>query len=183
MTRIIAGIAKGRTLKVPAAGTRPTSDRVRESIFNSLQHELGSWQDLRVLDLYAGSGAFGLEAMSRGAAHSVAIESHRQACEVIRANAQTTNFDVKVIQREVLKYVASPSETQFDVVFIDPPYEVSNDEIELVLAALQSGGYLADDAVIVVERSARTDAPTWPISLTSVSERTLGETRVFTLVC
>jgi 16S rRNA (guanine966-N2)-methyltransferase len=164
VTRIIAGAAKGRALKVPTHGTRPTSDRVRESVFNILQHQLGSWFDLNVLDLYAGSGAYALESMSRGASSAVAVENAHHAVEVMTHNAKTLNMPIRITNRDAVKYVASPATERFDVIFIDPPYEVAN------------------DTIIVVERSARTEDFLVPDSLTIVTDRALGETRVLVLL-
>ena len=182
MTRIIAGAAKGRALKVPTHGTRPTSDRVRESVFNILQHQLGSWFDLNVLDLYAGSGAYALESMSRGASSAVAVENAHHAVEVMTHNAKTLNMPIRITNRDAVKYVSSPATEKFDVIFIDPPYEVANDTITKLLHDLVGHGYLADDAIIVVERSARTEDFLVPDSLTIVTDRALGETRVLVLL-
>ena len=182
MTRIIAGAAKGRTLKVPSHGTRPTSDRVRESVFNMLQHQLGSWNDLNVLDLYAGSGAYALEAMSRGAKSATVVENARHANDVLHQNAQQVGFDLRIVNRDVSKFVAVSSAEKFDVVFIDPPYEVANGIITELLDALTNQNFLAEDAVIVVERSSRDEIFSVPDSLTIESDRVLGETRVIVLV-
>ena len=182
MTRIIAGAAKGRTLKVPSHGTRPTSDRVRESVFNMLQHQLGSWNDLNVLDLYAGSGAYALEAMSRGAKSATVVENARHANDVLHQNAQQVGFDLRIVNRDVSKFVAVSSAEKFDVVFIDPPYEVANGIITELLDALTNQNFLAEDAVIVVERSSRDEIFSVPDSLTIESDRALGETRVIVLV-
>ncbi len=182
MTRIIAGAAKGRTLKVPSHGTRPTSDRVRESVFNMLQHQLGSWNDLNVLDLYAGSGAYALEAMSRGAKSATVVENARHANDVLHQNAQQVGFDLRIVNRDVSKFVAVSSAEKFDVVFIDPPYDVANDSVTELLDALTKQNFLAEDAVIVVERSGRDEVFSVPESLTIESDRALGETRVIVLV-
>ncbi|MEY4348463.1 MAG: rRNA ((966)-N(2))-methyltransferase RsmD, partial [Actinomycetota bacterium] len=136
MTRIIAGSAKGRTLKVPATGTRPTSDRVRESVFNMLQHRLGTWSDLKVLDLYAGSGAYALESMSRGAHSATVVDNARHANEVLQHNAQQLGFTLRIVNRDVSKFVAQSATEKSDVVFIDPPYEVANDIITELLQTL-----------------------------------------------
>ena len=182
MTRIIAGAAKGRTLKVPSHGTRPTSDRVRESVFNMLQHQLGSWNDLNVLDLYAGSGAYALEAMSRGAKSATVVENARHANDVLHQNAQQVGFDLRIVNRDVSKFVAVSSAEKFDVVFIDPPYDFANDIVTELLDALTKQNFLAEDAVIVVERSGRDEIFSVPDSLTIESDRALGETRVIVLV-
>ena len=182
MTRIIAGTAKGRTLKVPAHGTRPTSDRVRESVFNMLQHQLGRWNELNVLDLFAGSGAYALESMSRGAKSATVVENARHAIDVLHQNAQVMGFDLRIVNRDVNKYVAVSSAEKFDVVFIDPPYDVANHTITELLDALVEHNFLAEEAVIVVERSGRDEIFSVPDSLTIDSDRALGETRVVVLV-
>ena len=183
MTRIIAGIAKGRNLKVPPAGTRPTSDRVREAVFTSLTSRLGNFSDLAILDLYAGSGAFALEAMSRGAAKAVLVEKHPATANVIKENAKITGFNVEVKTSDVKTYLKSDATTKFDVVYIDPPYYHSNDEVEQVLELLLENGYLAQDCVVVVERSARGEQFNWPAGYEQVQERSYGETLVKSGVC
>lgn len=182
MTRIISGSARGRTLKVPASGTRPTSDRVRESIFNSLQHRLGNWYELRVLDLYAGSGAFGLEALSRGAAAATAVEKVASAAAVIKANATTIGLPLTVVTSSVESFVTRGTASTFDVVFIDPPYELASSAIEDLLGGLIEHGFLSEDSVIVIERSARSEPISLPEPLTEADMRTHGETIVLTAV-
>ena len=182
MTRIIAGVAKGRALKVPTGATRPTSDRVRESIFNVLNSEFGSWSGKRVLDLFAGSGALALEAMSRGAASAIAVDKAYSACEIMKHNSELAKLPLTVIQKDVLKYLHSLNDGKFDVVFLDPPYDVKNDVITNILDEILVKEILSTDAVVIVERSARDAAFLLPDSLTLHSERTLGETRVFVLL-
>ncbi|MFM1786821.1 MAG: rRNA ((966)-N(2))-methyltransferase [Actinomycetota bacterium] len=183
MTRIIAGIAKGRNLKVPPSGTRPTSDRVREAVFTSLTSRLGNFAELSVLDLYAGSGAFALEAMSRGAANAVLVEKHPATASVIKENAKITGFDVEVKTSDVKTYLNSSATMKFDVVYIDPPYDHSNEEVEQVLKLLIENGYLAQEGIVVVERSARGEQFTWPEGYEQVQERSYGETLVKSGVC
>jgi 16S rRNA (guanine966-N2)-methyltransferase len=183
MTRIIAGIAKGRNLKVPPSGTRPTSDRVREAVFTSLTSRLGNFSDLAVLDLYAGSGAFALEAMSRGADRAIAVEKHSATAKIIKDNAKTLGFSVEVKPADVRTYLKAPATDKFDVVYIDPPYDHSNEEVEEVLRLLLANGYLAEDAVVVVERSSRGEQFVWPEGFEQVQERSYGETLVKSGVC
>jgi 16S rRNA (guanine966-N2)-methyltransferase len=180
MTRIIAGTAGGRRLATPpGSGTRPTSDRVREAIFSQLDHA-GVLHGARVLDLYAGSGALGLEALSRGAAYACLVESARPVASVVSRNARDLGFaDVEVVCSRVERYVSgSPPASPFDVVFLDPPYDVGEADLGRVLRDLGTAGWLAREAVVVVERSSRTAEPDWG-SLVRDREKTYGETRVW----
>ena len=143
MTRIVAGAARGRRLAVPARGTRPTTDRVRESVFNVLAARL-DFEGLRVLDLFAGSGALGLEALSRGARSVLFIESDRRAAEVIDRNIATVGLPGTAVRRgAVAAVLGAGAATPVDLVFADPPYEVGNTEVQSVLSALGSRGWLA----------------------------------------
>lgn len=182
MTRIIAGQARGRALKVPQAGTRPTSDRVRESLFSSLDHLLGSWSGRRVLDLYAGSGALGLEALSRGAEHAVAVESNAAACEVIRGNAKGLALPLVVERRDVSSWIAQAADSgntrAVDVVFLDPPYDVALAEVEAVVAELASSKIVSSGTVVIVEYATRSGAFTWPDGFAEVTDRRFGDTSV-----
>lgn len=155
----MAGSAGGRTLQVPGKGTRPTSDRVREALFSRLEH-LDAVDGARVLDLYAGSGALGLEAASRGATDVVLVDSARGAVEACRRNAATLRLPVRVVAERVLPFLQRRSDTLADLVLVDPPYELSEEELAAVLTALV--GHLAPHAVVVVERSSRSPEPQWP---------------------
>jgi 16S rRNA (guanine966-N2)-methyltransferase len=176
--RIIGGTARGRRLKTPAGETtRPTSDRVREALFSSLEAELGSLTGLRFLDLYAGSGAIGLEAMSRGAGVVTSIESNRRTARVVVDNADTLGFrKVEVLVQSVARALAHHPRAPYDVVFVDPPYPVDNDEVERVVALLVANDWLAAGSVLVVERSARSVEPAWPAGLVREREKAYGET-------
>jgi 16S rRNA (guanine966-N2)-methyltransferase len=175
MTRLISGVAGGRRLKVPAAGVRPTGDRAREGLFNSL----GSLLDLdgaRVLDLYAGSGALGLEALSRGAAEAVFVESGPRVLPVLRANLAAVGLPGgRVVAGSVPTVVAGPAPGAFDLVLADPPYAVATEEVLGVLRSLAGNGWLAPDAVVVVERSSREAPWDWPTPLTGLRDRRYGE--------
>jgi 16S rRNA (guanine966-N2)-methyltransferase len=175
MTRLIAGVAGGRRLKVPPTGVRPTGDRAREGLFNSL----GSLLDLdgaRVLDLYAGSGALGLEALSRGAAEVVLVESGPRVLPVLRANVTAVGLPgARVVAGSVPAVVAGTAPAAFDLVLADPPYAVPAEEVLGVLRALSGGGWLAADAVVVVERSSREEAWEWPTPLAGLRDRRYGE--------
>jgi 16S rRNA (guanine966-N2)-methyltransferase len=175
VTRLIAGSAGGRRLKVPAAGVRPTGDRAREGLFNSL----GSLLDLdgaRVLDLYAGSGALGLEALSRGAAEAVFVESGPKVLPVLRANLATVGLPGgRVIAGSVPAVVGGRAPAAFDLVLADPPYAVDVEEVLGVLRSLIGGGWLAPDSVVVVERSSREEPFEWPTPLAGLRDRRYGE--------
>lgn len=184
MTRIVAGRFGGRSLQVPPKGTRPTSDRVREAIFSRLDH-LDVLDGARVLDLYAGSGALGLEAASRGAAEVVLVDAHRRAADVARRNVATLGLqrEVRVVADPAERFAAgaaSPSAGApgFDVVFLDPPYDLAEDALATVLTHLAAPGVLAAGAVVVVERSTRSPEPAWPAGLVAFARKDYGETAV-----
>ena len=184
MTRIISGRAGGRRIQAPpGSATRPTSDRVREALFSRLEH-LDVLQGARVLDLYAGSGALGLEAASRGAAAVVLVEQARPAAAVIRRNAASLAdvlHGVRVRAESVERALAAAPQPQdrFDLVLLDPPYDVTEDELAAVLRALVEGAWLRPDALVVVERSARSPEPRWPDGLSATVERRYGETTMW----
>jgi 16S rRNA (guanine966-N2)-methyltransferase len=175
MTRLISGVAGGRRLKVPPSGVRPTGDRAREGLFNSL----GTLVDLEgaaVLDLYAGSGALGLEALSRGARTVVFVESSPKVLPVLRANLASVGLPGgRVLAGSVPTVVGGAPSTRFDVVLADPPYATPAEEVQDVLRALVAGDWLAPGAVVVVERSSREDAWEWPTPLDALRDRRYGE--------
>jgi 16S rRNA (guanine966-N2)-methyltransferase len=174
VTRIVAGAAGGRTLQVPGRGTRPTSDRVREALFSRLEH-LGALDGAVVLDLYAGSGALGLEAASRGARDVVLVEAARSAAQVCRRNIATLGLPgVRLSVEKVLTHLRRPVGDRADLVLVDPPYDLSEAELQEVLEALVA--HLADEALVVVERSVRSPRPAWPPVLRPTDDRRYGET-------
>lgn len=182
MTRIIAGRAGGRTIATPrGSGTRPTTDRVREAVFSRLQ-ALTDLDGARVLDLYAGSGALGLEAVSRGAAHLLAVERHRATAALVERNARDLGMSdlVRVRAAPVDRVLREgpPDQDLYDVVLLDPPYPVPEEALQEVLALLVGRGWLTADAVVVVERSARSPEPGWPEGLVHLGSRSYGETAV-----
>ena len=182
MTRVVAGTAGGRTLRTPpGAGTRPTSERVREALFSALDAR-GAVRGARVLDLYAGSGALGLEAASRGAASVVSVESDRRAARVVAGNADALGLPaVRVERRPVAGFLAGGPGTEgpFDLVLLDPPYDVGEEELHEALARL-ADGWLSGDGVVVVERSSRSPEPSWPVGLVgSGRPRRYGETTLW----
>ena len=169
MTRIVAGTHRGRRLDVPAgSGTRPTADRAREGMFSSLQSLL-DLDGARVLDLYAGSGALGLEALSRGAARATLVESDERSLVALRANAARLALQADVVAQPVERFLAGPP-APYDLVVLDPPYEL---DVDPVLAALPP--WLAEDAVVVVERRRRGPAPAWPPGVVEERSRAYGE--------
>jgi 16S rRNA (guanine966-N2)-methyltransferase len=174
VTKIVGGSARGRTLRVPTAGTRPTSQRAREALFNTIRSHL-DLAGARFLDLFAGSGAVGLEALSNGAAAVVLVEQNLGACAVIRANAESLGLPgATVIARSAHSYLASASVTAaFDVIFADPPYAMPAAELaELMVVA---AGLLTVPGLLVVERAARTGELLLPAELTPLKNRRYGE--------
>lgn len=175
MTRIIAGTYGGRRLEAPPGdSTRPTTDRVREALFSSLQSEFGSLEGLRVLDLFAGSGAIGLEAASRGAAHVDLVENDRRAAQSISANIAELGCQVaRVKVQPVERFVQSPPAAPYDLIFLDPPYSSAREALEELLIAVST--WLSEDGLIVVERSRRDDF-VWPSPLQGVRDKKYGDT-------
>lgn len=178
MTRVIAGTARGRRLAVPAAGTRPTSDRVREALFSALEHDPGV-AGANVLDLCAGSGALGLEALSRGAGHALFVESDRRAAAVLRRNVDAVGLaGGVVVAAPAATVLRGAAERAYDLVLVDPPYDVPGAEIAGWLGAAAANGWLADGCVVVVERRARDDAFDWPAGLHPLRDRRYGDTAI-----
>ena len=177
MTRIVAGSAKGRTLVVPKSGTRPTSERVREALFSRLDH-MNVLEEATVLDLYAGTGALGLEALSRGASSATLVEKASGAARVATANVRSTGLSARVVTADSRAYLggrsAEPLSGEVDLVFIDPPYDIAEEEMTAVLEGLAP--WIGPDALVVVERSTRAPAPTWPAFLVLEDTRAWGET-------
>lgn len=185
MTRIIGGIAGSRKLVSPAKTTRPTSDRIRESLFSKLEAR-DLLESSHVLDLYAGTGALALEAVSRGASVAWMVERDGKAAAVCVANARLVQkalqdeeleAETKVVNKSVAAMLAGEATTRFDIVFIDPPYEVTNDEVTANLKALEP--HLNADAVVVVERSSRSGAVSAPNYLKFDEEKSYGDTVLY----
>jgi 16S rRNA (guanine966-N2)-methyltransferase len=185
VTRIIGGFAGSLTLTVPGSGTRPTSDMVREAIFSALQSR-DALTGARVLDLYAGSGALGLEAASRGAASVTLVDHSARAATTCRRNAAHILKSAPKGRRVTIDISSSPVQTfvaasrQFwDVVFLDPPYELGNAEVTHNLEALVPR--LAPDAVVLLERSSRNGAPAVPDELALERRKDYGDTALYWL--
>jgi 16S rRNA (guanine966-N2)-methyltransferase len=176
--RVIAGTAGGRRLVAPAGGgARPTTDRLKEALFASLGP--ARLADAVVLDLYAGSGALAIEALSRGAASAVLVDDDRAAVEAIRANLATTSFteQAAVVEVPVDAFLGrDPSPGPFDLVLLDPPYALPSGDVSTVLAALAAPGWLADGATIVVERPKGKEPVTLPPGWQIEKERPYGDT-------
>jgi 16S rRNA (guanine966-N2)-methyltransferase len=182
VTRIIAGAARGARLDVPGAGTRPTSDRVRESLFGALE-SMDAIDGARVLDLYAGSGALGLEAWSRGATQVDLVEIARSAASIVGRNAAVVAKAMgaapaaKVHQSAVRTYL-SRAPGAYDLVFTDPPYDLADAAMTADLVALAP--LLSTDAVVVIERGRRATAPDLDAAgLSLLREKAYGDTRVW----
>ncbi|MGY4710061.1 16S rRNA (guanine(966)-N(2))-methyltransferase RsmD [Mycolicibacterium sp. CBM1] len=183
MTRIVAGTAGGRRIDVPARGTRPTTDRVREALFNVLTARC-DFDGMHVLDLYAGSGALGLEALSRGAASALFVESDSRAAAVITRNVTALGLAGATVRRgTAATVVAGAAERTMDLVLADPPYAVTGAEIADVLTALDRNGWVAAGSVVVVERPASAPTLTWPPGWTPWPERRYGDTRIELAAC
>lgn len=179
MTSIIAGRAARTRLAVPPSGTRPTSDKVREALFSALEHDPGL-DGAAVLDVCAGSGALGLEALSRGAADAVFVESDRRAAGVLRRNVSDVGLGGRVVVGAAGRVLARPSERAFDVLLADPPYAVTDDEVAGWLSAALAGGWLAGDATVVVERARSTAPFPWPDGFEPARDRRYGDTVLHT---
>lgn len=179
MTRVIAGAAGGRRLAVPPGqGTRPTSDRAREGLFSTWQALLGGPLDgERVLDLYAGSGAVGLEALSRGAGHTLLVEADARAVRTVRANVRSLGLPGAEVRPGKAEQIvrSAPAGEPYDLAFLDPPYAVSDDDLREILLTLRSQGWLADDALVTVERSTRGGEFGWPPGFEPIRARRYGE--------
>jgi 16S rRNA (guanine966-N2)-methyltransferase len=180
VTRIIAGAAGGRRLATAAGRTtRPTSDRAREGLFATVLAMRGGLAGAAALDLYAGSGAVGLEALSRGSTDVILVESDPRAAAVIRANIASIGLaGARLLTGKVERVLAQGPDNgtrRRDFAFADPPYALPGADLERVLAALATKGWLAPGAVVAVERATRSGPPTWPDGLEPDRSRTYGE--------
>jgi 16S rRNA (guanine966-N2)-methyltransferase len=183
VTRIISGAAGGIVLDVPPKGTRPTSDRVRESLFGALE-AAGVLEGARVADLYAGSGALGLEAASRGAASVDLVEKAPPAAAVVQRNAGRvakavgTGVTLRVHRASVASFLRGGAAGVYDLAFLDPPYDLSDEDLADALFALSPR--LSSDAVVIVERARRSPAPEWEAAgLEPLRDRAYGDTAMW----
>jgi 16S rRNA (guanine966-N2)-methyltransferase len=181
VARVIAGEAGGRRLAVPdGRNTRPTSDRAREGLFATIVSLTGSLDGARVLDLYAGSGAVGLEAVSRGAEHVLLVESGARATRVIRDNVEAIGLPgAEVVTDRVERVLARAPAEKYDVVFADPPYALPGDEVSAMLQALETNGWLAPGALVIVERATRSGPVSWPAGFEPDRARRYGEATIW----
>jgi 16S rRNA (guanine966-N2)-methyltransferase len=182
MTRIIGGTAGGRRLKTPAGDTtRPTSDRVREALFSAVEAQLGTLAGRRFLDVYAGSGAVGLEARSRGADQVVLVEEYSRAAALIRSNAAMLGLDAVTVLVSKAERLPQTDVVQapFDVAFFDPPYAVDSARLAQVLTDLAAAGWFTPDALIVVERPRRDDGWVWPPVFVGARSKKYGQTMLW----
>ena len=178
--RIIAGVGKGRKLFSPPSITRPTSDRAREGLFSSLISTFGTLDGLHFLDLFAGSGAVGVEALSRGAGLVESIESNSESAQVCEKNFelllnQPNLGKFKVHETTTFEYINHLANKQFDIIFLDPPYDVTNIEVEKILKKILSNNLLGKFGVIAIERDAKGAVFTWPNGLQEVKVRSYGQ--------
>jgi len=175
--RVIGGRAGGRRLSSAPDGTRPTTDRVREALFSSLGSMVGEWSTVRALDLFAGSGAVGLEALSRGARSATFVENDRRCLEVLRRNAAAVDPSATIVAADVLRWV--PEDGPYDLAYVDPPYALDESDLHRVLETLALDGVLAPEALVVIERSSRSPEP-WPAAgWEGLRRRDYGETSLW----
>lgn len=176
--RIITGLAKGRRLIAPDTdGTRPATDRVREAVFSAI----GPWvEDADVADLYAGSGSFGLEALSRGAAAAVFVERGRAAIEALRTNLERVGLGGSIVASDVESFLRAPGTRTFHLVFIDPPWDLPTDQLDAQLALVD--GVLEPAGEVIVSRREGDSAPSIPSSWAVATDRRYGDARIYRYV-
>lgn len=182
--RIIAGLAKGRTIDAVSSSTRPTSDRAREALFSTLASEFGSFEDLHVLDLYAGTGAIALEALSRGAAIVHAVEKDDAAAKAITSNHENLKTAhcpgiFHLYAMSVHRFLQDKAAQPYHFIYIDPPYEVDDLDVVENLIQLRDNGYLHPQALIAVERNSRVKEISWPDGMEALREKNYGQATIF----
>lgn len=182
--RIIAGLAKGRTIDAVSSSTRPTSDRAREALFSTLASEFGDFDGLNVLDLYAGTGAIALEALSRGASIVHAVEKDDAAAKAITSNHENLKSAhcpgiFHLYAMSVHRFLQDKAAHQYHIIYIDPPYEVDDLDVVETLIQLRDGGYLHPQALIAVERNSRVKEISWPEGLEAIREKNYGQATIF----
>jgi 16S rRNA (guanine966-N2)-methyltransferase len=182
--RIIAGRAKGRNIDAVASATRPTSDRAREALFSTLASEFGDFEGLHVLDLYAGTGAIALEALSRGASVVHAVEKDEPAAQAIEKNYENIKSAqcpgmFHLYTMGVNRFLQDKAQLQYHFVYVDPPYDFDDLDVIEILIQLVSGGFLHPQALIAVERNSRVREISWPDGLEQVREKNYGQATIF----
>jgi 16S rRNA (guanine966-N2)-methyltransferase len=182
--RIIAGLAKGRPISAVASSTRPTSDRAREALFSTLTSEFGDFEGLHILDLYAGTGAIALEALSRGAAVVHAVEKDEGAAKAISSNydsIKSAQFPgiFHLYTMGVHKLIGDKSQYRYHFIYIDPPYDVDDIDIVETLLQLRENGFLHPDALIAIERNSRTKEISWPYGYEEIRVKNYGQATIF----
>jgi 16S rRNA (guanine966-N2)-methyltransferase len=182
--RIISGVAKGRSLSSVAGATRPTSDRAREAIFSTLTSEFGDFLGLQILDLFSGSGAMGLEALSRGASLVHCVEKDDAAAKTISTNnalvqkAQPVGV-FHLFHISAQKFVDTPAQNHYHFVYIDPPYDFADSELAQVLEKLLENNFFKDGAVIAVERASKSPQPVWPAGYEPSRTKVYGQASIY----
>jgi 16S rRNA (guanine966-N2)-methyltransferase len=182
--RIIAGLAKGRTIDAVSSSTRPTSDRAREALFSTLASEFGDFEDLHILDLYAGTGAIALEALSRGAAIVHAVEKDDAAAKAITSNHENLKTAhcpgiFHLYAMSVHRFLQDKAAQPYHFIYIDPPYDVEDLDVVETLIQLRDGGYLHPQALIAVERNSRVKEISWPDGMEALREKNYGQATIF----
>lgn len=182
--RIIAGLAKGRSIAAVATSTRPTSDRAREALFSTLTSEFGDFEGLNVLDLYAGTGAIALESLSRGAAIVHAVEKDDQAQKAITANFESIKSahcpgNFHLFGMSVSRFLLDRATVKYHFIYIDPPYDLEDLDVIEDLIQLHAGGFLHPQALIAVERNSRVKEISWPDGYQPLREKNYGQATIF----
>lgn len=182
--RIIAGLAKGRSLDAVGSSTRPTSDRAREALFSTLTSEFGTFTGLRVLDLYSGTGAIALESLSRGAAIVHAVEKDSAAARAIAKNydgiksAQCPGL-FHLYEMNVHRFLQDKPAQSYHFIYIDPPYDLPDVDIIESLIFIRDGGFIDTQGLITVERNSRVKELSWPEGITPIREKNYGQATIF----
>lgn len=182
--RIIAGLAKGRSIDAVATSTRPTSDRAREALFSTLTSEFGDFEGLNVLDLYSGTGAIALESLSRGASIVHSVEKDENAAKAIMKNYENLKSaqcpgTFHLYTMGVHRFLQDKAQVQYHFIYIDPPYDVEDVDVLETLIQLHEGGYLHSQALIAVERNSRVKEISWPEGYEHLREKNYGQATIF----
>lgn len=182
--RIIAGLAKGRSIDAVGSSTRPTSDRAREALFSTLTSEFGNLDGLRVLDLYSGTGAIALESLSRGAALVHAVEKDNAAARAIASNYESIKSaqcpgTFHLYEMSVHRFLQDKPVQNYHLIYIDPPYEVSDIDVIETLILIRDGDFIDSQGLIAVERNSRVKEISWPEGFTPLREKNYGQATIF----